>query len=39
MDIYAPLAARIGMDAVKTELQSLAFAELEPEADAPSRRG
>ena len=33
MDIYAPLAARIGMDAVKTELQSLAFAELEPEAE------
>ena len=32
MDIYAPLAERIGMDAVKTELQTLAFTQLEPEA-------
>ena len=32
MEIYAPLAERIGMDAVKTELQNLAFAELEPDA-------
>ena len=32
MEIYAPLAERIGMDAVKTELQNLAFAQLEPEA-------
>ena len=32
MEIYAPLAERIGMDAVKTELQTLAFAQLEPEA-------
>ncbi len=32
MDIYAPLAARIGMDALKTELQTRAFAELEPDA-------
>jgi len=32
MDIYAPLAERIGMDAVKTELQTLAFAQLDPEA-------
>ncbi len=32
MDIYAPLAERIGMDAVKTELQTLAFATLDPEA-------
>ncbi len=32
MDIYAPLAERIGMDAIKTELQTLSFAELEPEA-------
>jgi GTP pyrophosphokinase len=32
MDIYAPLAERIGMDAVKNELQTLAFAQLEPEA-------
>ena len=31
MDIYAPLAERIGMDAMKTELQTLAFAQLEPE--------
>jgi len=32
MDIYAPLAERIGMETVKTELQNLSFAELEPEA-------
>ncbi len=32
MDIYAPLAERIGMDSVKSELQTLAFAQLEPEA-------
>jgi guanosine-3',5'-bis(diphosphate) 3'-pyrophosphohydrolase len=32
MEIYAPLAERIGMDAVKIELQTLAFAQLEPEA-------
>ncbi len=32
MEIYAPLAERIGMDAIKTELQSLAFAQLESEA-------
>jgi guanosine-3',5'-bis(diphosphate) 3'-pyrophosphohydrolase len=32
MEIYAPLAERIGMDAVKTELQNLAFEELEPDA-------
>jgi GTP pyrophosphokinase len=32
MDIYAPLAARIGMDAMKSELQTRAFAILEPEA-------
>ncbi len=32
LDIYAPLAARIGMDAVKTELQNRSFAELEPDA-------
>jgi guanosine-3',5'-bis(diphosphate) 3'-pyrophosphohydrolase len=32
MDIYAPLAERIGMDAVKNELQTLAFAQLDPEA-------
>ncbi len=34
MDIYAPLAARIGMDAMKSELQTRAFAILEPEAYA-----
>jgi GTP pyrophosphokinase len=32
MEIYAPLAERIGMDAMKTELQTLSFAQLEPEA-------
>ncbi len=32
MDIYAPLAARIGMDAIKSELQNRAFGVLEPEA-------
>ena len=32
MEIYAPLAERIGMDAVKSELQTLAFAELDPDA-------
>ncbi len=32
MDIYAPLAERIGMEAVKTELQNRSFAEIEPEA-------
>jgi GTP pyrophosphokinase len=32
IDIYAPLAARIGMDALKTELQNRSFAELEPDA-------
>ena len=32
MEIYAPLAERIGMDAIKTELQTLGFAQLDPEA-------
>jgi GTP pyrophosphokinase len=32
MEIYAPLAERIGMDAVKSELQTLSFEQLEPEA-------
>jgi GTP pyrophosphokinase len=34
MEIYAPLAERIGMDSVKTELESLAFRELQPDACA-----
>lgn len=37
MDIYAPLAERIGVDNLKTELQNIAFAVLEPEADASIR--
>ncbi len=32
MEIYAPLAERIGMDAMKSELQNLAFQQLETEA-------
>lgn len=32
MEIYAPLAERIGMQKIKHELQNLAFAELHPEA-------
>ena len=32
MDIYAPLAERIGMQLFKDELQDLAFAELNPDA-------
>lgn len=32
MEIYAPLAERIGMQQLKNELQDLAFAELHPEA-------
>jgi len=32
MEIYAPLAERIGMESVKTELQTRSFAELDPEA-------
>jgi GTP pyrophosphokinase len=32
VDIYAPLAGRIGMQNVREELEDLAFAELDPEA-------
>ena len=32
MEIYAPLAERIGMEAVKAELQTISFSQLEPEA-------
>jgi GTP pyrophosphokinase len=32
MDIYAPLAERIGMQEMKNELEGLAFAEINPEA-------
>ena len=32
VDIYAPLAGRIGMQSMREELEDLAFAELNPEA-------
>ncbi len=32
MEIYAPLAERMGMHGVKDELQDLAFKEMQPEA-------
>ncbi len=32
MDIYAPLAARMGLHAIREELEDLAFAELDPDA-------
>ncbi len=32
MEIYAPLAERIGMDTIKNELQTLGFAQIDPEA-------
>ena len=39
MDIYAPLAERIGMQALKDELEAAAFAELNPDArDSIGRR-
>ena len=34
MDIYAPLAERIGMQGMKEELEDLAFRELNPDARA-----
>ena len=34
MEIFAPLAERIGMDTIKTELQTLAFTHMEPEVYA-----
>ena len=40
MDIYAPLAGRLGMSKIKNELEDLAFQYLEPEAlPGPARRG
>ena len=38
MDIYAPLAERIGMYEMMTEMQTLAFKELEPDAFASINR-
>ena len=38
MDIYAPLAERIGMYEMMTEMQTLAFRELEPDAYASIMR-
>ncbi len=32
LDIYAPLAARIGLNKIKDELQELAFAEIDPQS-------
>src|SRR3546814_7517315 len=33
MDIYAPLAARIGVNDIKDELEDLAFAEINPRSE------
>ncbi len=38
LEIYAPLAARIGMQAIKDELEDHAFAELDPDAYASIQR-
>ena len=38
MDIYAPLAERIGMYEMMTEMQTLAFREIEPDAYASIQR-
>jgi guanosine-3',5'-bis(diphosphate) 3'-pyrophosphohydrolase len=38
MDIYAPLAERVGMYDMMTEMQTLAFSELEPDAFASITR-
>ena len=38
MEIYAPLAERIGMQRLKDELEDLAFAEINPEARESLRR-
>src|SRR5260370_540387 len=41
MDLYAPLASRLGMEKVKRELEELAFAELNPDgrASVQARQG
>src|SRR5260370_9241838 len=41
MDLYAPLAPRVGMEKVKRELEELAFAELNPDgrASVQARQG